>query len=93
MIYKSVHGFVKFDMSLFLRVAPLNRNVRTAHNMRLELPHKIFGSKRSSCLSRTINIWNTLPAELVNAATPKAFSLGLLRLDKHIILPISYVND
>ena len=92
-IHKCLHGFVKFDLSCFIRVAPLNRHVRNVHNLRLELPYNIPGTKRSSCLSRCIAVWNALPAVLVNARTSESFSSGLLNLPKNTIVPVSFVCD
>ena len=92
-IYKCVHGFVKFNMSCFLRIAPLHLRVRNTHNFRLEIPLPLHGARRSSCLSRCVTVWNSLPYELVNSPTPSSFSSGLLKMNKSLIVPISFVID
>ena len=92
-IYKCIHGHVQLDMSCLFMRAPLHRNLRASHNLRIQLPFRIYGSRRSSCFSRFISIWNDLPVTLVNAETVNSFSAGLRRLPIVKILPIAHVID
>ena len=92
-IYKCVHGYVQLDTTCLFTRAPLHRNLRGSHNLRIQLPFSIYGARRSSCFSRFATIWNNLPEELVNVMTINAFIAGLHRLPINNILPVTYVID
>ncbi len=73
-LYKCTHNLVHLDTSNLYVITPSSRNFRGEHSFRLSLPFRIPGTKRSSVLSRTIDMWNRLPSATVNALCTKQFS-------------------
>ena len=92
-IYKCIHGHIQLDTTCLFEHAPLHRNLRATHNLRIRLPFNIYGTRRSSCFSRFYIIWNNLPEKLVNSASVDIFYKGLRSLPENIVLPKSHVLD
>lgn len=68
-LHKSVHGFYCYDHSNLFRVAPLNRNLRGSHALRITLPF-VPPMSHSSFPTRVIDRWNALSAESVTSSPP-----------------------
>ncbi|GMS80850.1 hypothetical protein PENTCL1PPCAC_3025, partial [Pristionchus entomophagus] len=74
--HKSIHGFYSYDHSNLYRLAPLSRNLRRSHNLRISLPF-VPPKSHSNFATRIIDRWNALSAEIVTSP-PHFFRSHLL---------------
>ncbi|GMR55063.1 hypothetical protein PMAYCL1PPCAC_25258, partial [Pristionchus mayeri] len=63
-IYDSLHDFVHLDTSCLYTIAPLTRSLRSSHKLRIAVPY-VMPSSFSSCASRSLTLWNSLPHSVV----------------------------
>ncbi|GMS90214.1 hypothetical protein PENTCL1PPCAC_12389, partial [Pristionchus entomophagus] len=75
-IHKSIAGFYSYDHSKIYRLAPLSRNLRRSHNLRISLPF-VPPKSHSNFATRIIERWNALSAEIVTSS-PHFFRSHLL---------------
>ena len=86
-LFKSIHSLILFDTTTSYKRAPLNRDLRRAHELRLELPFTIRARKRTTFASRSIPIWNKLPIEILTDEDLRAFRKYIESQNKTILLP------
>ena len=92
-IFKSVRGLVKYNTEDTFTISPTNRNLRGTHNSRLALPFQIYGIRRSTAVSRTLAVWNSLPNEAVAAPSFTSFCSRIKKLPHSQIVNNSFVHD
>ena len=85
-LFKSVHGLVSFDKSYSFKRAPLNRQLRNSHPLRLDVSFTIKAKKRNIFSHRAIPVWNKLNFDIVNSDTLQTFKNRLKQLPKNVIL-------
>ena len=69
-IYKIVKSFTHFDPNYFFNFK--TRPSRNKHNIQICISKKSHKTEQW-VFNRTINLWNTLPSQIVNASNPKIF--------------------
>ncbi|MES9884728.1 MAG: hypothetical protein ABW185_28110, partial [Sedimenticola sp.] len=77
-VYKIIHHFDDIGANIFFTFSD-NPNLR-GHNYKLNKPRENKSIRLNSFAHRTINTWNSLPADLVNADTILSFKTKLDKL-------------
>lgn len=65
-VHSILHKRTLLDTSSLLYLSPLSRPLRNSHNLRITLPF-LPPSSHSTVASRTITLWNSLPASSVSS--------------------------
>lgn len=92
-LYKAINSTVDFDSSALFRFGPSHRTLRGGNSKKIALPFRIYGIKRSSCASRMISVWNSLPNEIIFSFSSFIFNKKLHGLTINSIVPNSFVVD
>ena len=79
-VYKQLHN--KYDSTVNTDLIQLNRRENTRNNgLKIEKQNSRINSRRYFFTLRTVNMWNRLDAEVVNAPFLNSFKQ---KLDKHL---------
>ena len=90
--YKITHNLYDLDKSLLFSPVPMNIRTRNGHCFKIKLPFFIRERKRSTCVSRVLDCWNSLPSEIVTLTTAESFFDALNILPEDILLAYSFVK-
>ena len=82
MVYKIVHGLVHLDVPNSFQFAFDNRT--RGHPFKLVLPHSNKDCRKNCFFVRTVQIWNALPDDAVNATSLRAFKVQVNVLDNFL---------
>ena len=79
-VFKILNGFENIDCNIFLEIK--ESKITRGHNFTWVKKQSIFDVRKFSFSQRTINVWNKLPAECVQASSVNMFKN---RIDKYIV--------
>ena len=80
MLYKIIKGLVDLDFKQFL-VLNLNTFNTRGHAFRIAPECATVNCRRHFFTQRVTNIWNSLPADIVNFENLNAFKVSLVNVD------------
>ena len=75
MLYKICNNLVDIPADMFLTPAP--GVTRSSHSKKFQMPSTSTSYHRYSFFPRTISVWNSLPADVVDAPDLVSFKRGL----------------
>ena len=92
-IYNCLYSNYSLETSNLYKRAPLSRNLRGSHVLRILLPFPISSTKISTCVSRRIACWNAFSSEVVLSFSCSTFISNLRRLPIQSVQPCSLIRS